>query len=141
MQLLESSAVDTAIEKFWHLMQLESYQAGDGPFGKLGTDGITRAGYESIYVRINKCVARGKWEMAEAKFDGLQDWELDVIRFKENASILNWMRKIRQMFSQNAEKFVQSKGWNLLFQLYDADGSGASCLVYAYRDLLVLLKL
>ena len=28
------------------------------------------------------------------------------------------------MFKQNAETLVETNGWGLLFQLYDADGSG-----------------
>eukprot|EP01052_Picozoa_sp_SAG31_P046700 SAG31_NODE_9034_length_1345_cov_1.145265_1_plen_321_part_10 len=124
LQLQESQAIEKVIEKFWHLMQLESYEEGDGPFGKLGTDTVTQAGYESVYVRINKCVAHGDWAVAEAKLDGKRDWELDIVRFKQNATIANWMREIRQLFRTNAEAFVEACGWDLLFKTYDTDGSG-----------------
>ena len=36
-----------------------------------------------------------KWELDAAKIDCNQDWELDINRFKENAAVINWMRKIR----------------------------------------------
>jgi hypothetical protein len=96
MSIHDSSAIDDMVHKFWELMQRESIKADpDTP-----SDTVTRAGYEAVYLRINKCVwTQGeegeKWDIAAAKADGQIDWELDINRFKENATINNWLRKIR----------------------------------------------
>jgi hypothetical protein len=35
------------------------------------------------------------WDIAAAKAEGQIDWELDISRFKENATINNWLWRIR----------------------------------------------
>ena len=96
MNIHDSSAIDEMVHKFWELMQRESIKADpDTP-----PDTITRAGYEAVYIRINKCVwtqtEDGEmWDIAAAKAEGQIDWELDINRFKENAIINNWLRRIR----------------------------------------------
>jgi hypothetical protein len=96
MNIHDSSAIDEVVHKFWELMQRESIKADpDTP-----PDTVTRAGYEAVYIRINKCVwtqtEDGEmWDIAAAKAEGQIDWELDISRFKENATIDNWLRRIR----------------------------------------------
>ena len=96
MAIHDSSAIDDVVHKFWALMQRESIKADPGT----PPDTVTRAGYEVVYLHINKCVwtqtEDGEmWDIAAAKAEGQIDWELDISRFKENATINNWLRRIR----------------------------------------------
>jgi Ca2+-binding EF-hand superfamily protein len=126
MNIHDSSAIfDEMVHKFWALMQRESIKADPNT----PPDTVTRAGYEAVYICINKCVWKQTedgemWDIAAAKAEGQIDWELDINRFKENATINNWLRRIRELFRRNAETLVETSGWGLLFRLYDADGSG-----------------
>lgn len=127
---------DKMVAKFWKMLQMESQRMHDGQ-AKLtpgiadainaGAKGeireqlqpgvVTRTAYTEFHMRVNKTItASQSWTVDGALTDAQQDWQDDVSRFAESATVVEWLKKVQRQFQNTAAKYVTEHGWTALFK-------------------------
>ena len=60
--------------------------------------------------------ARPSWTVDGALTDAQQDWQDDVSRFAESATVVEWLKKVQHQFQKTAARYVSEHGWTALFK-------------------------
>eukprot|EP01052_Picozoa_sp_SAG31_P026409 SAG31_NODE_2390_length_5804_cov_2.122699_2_plen_184_part_00 len=131
-----SADIERMVTKFWTMLQMESQRMHDGQ-AKLtpgvadalnaGAEGqsreqlrpgvVTRAAYTEFHMRVNKTItASQSWTVDGALTDAQQDWQDDVSRFAESATVVEWLKKVQHQFQKTAARYVSEHGWTALFK-------------------------
>ena len=135
MKLRNSVALNLIIKQFWSLMEMESKchheQHVSDNWAPLEDGKVVQQGYEAIHTRINKTIWKPggrKWSKEDAHTAAGNDWDADIARFDEGASITKWFNTVQKIFSKNAADAVSRHGFAALFESIDTDGDGPCAL-------------
>jgi hypothetical protein len=128
IDLRRAAPVRSQVRRLWDLLLAQSAASADAGSIDLphGTEIVSQEAYSYLHCCISKAISSStdEWSLTEAVGMAETDWDEDVARFSNDASINTWLEKVKRVLQKRSDKVVAAAGWAALFKQIDSDGSG-----------------